>query len=410
MKKIKLQYMKCLILLGLLLMYASACKQTVKFSEMPKIPLEPVRKVNEASVPDPISAPITQSVADLRYCEQEVSVPKGFLDGKIVASLMNKCVTQLSVDNHLPTRTVDIFFLIDVSGSMQKNIDSIRNNLSRFVSKIKDLSPRIGIIPFVDQINTEDIVPLTFDVERFLSGLHRLKASGGGRYDYQEAGLLAIETAVSMFSKDFDHSLGRINSDKIMLMITNSPSHRGDSADLTIDHTVTRLNDFVGIAKAFQLYYSIPTFDNEVTDKATGSRIAAHVQYQSILRGINPRVPLGERGGILSYPFSSETLLSEFSGMITKVAPRTISGDCIVNAVTVVERPTERRIDSGLTLSNSLDRYLKNQEYIEFSVPSQINLATGTWWLDVNRCCGTKAELSQFTCNKYLNQKIVMGQ
>ena len=50
-------------------------------------------------------------------------------------------------------RPVDIFFLVDISGSMQANVNTIKENILTFIEKSSGLDPRVGLIPFIDEIS-----------------------------------------------------------------------------------------------------------------------------------------------------------------------------------------------------------------------------------------------------------------
>ncbi len=204
---------------------------------------------------------------------------------------------------------------------------------------------------------------------------------------------LAIEEAVDMFLEDLDANPDRENSDKIMLMVTNSCSHRGDSSTLSIAETVSKLNSFVNHVKKFQLFYSIPTKDNVVKDQTTGKKVKAHLQYLRIIQGINHSVPQGDRGGILSYPFKSETLTGEFSDLVIGRVPVSKPGVCVIKEAKWVFKG-QTIFDDQVNWNDSLEFFNSNFKELSVYSPSGLDAQRDTWQLQVERCCNDKEELA----------------
>lgn len=426
------------------------CKQSVKFAELQRIPKEPVHQNVQSEAqpavqpdvietPEPVLAidPVVESdpepapeqiqparvaplppevkieepqvappkVVEVKSCEPEISLSASNTEGVSVLTVPNSCATEVTIEEK-KNRTVDIIFLMDVSASMQSNIDAIRDNLTTFIGRLSNFNPRFGLVPFVDDIQTTNVITLTDDLDLFLAGLDQLKASGGGVYDYQEAGLLAVETGIALFLADLKTMPERGESDKIMLMVTNAPSHGGDSSSLSIDRTVELLNSFISQVKWFQLFYSIPTLDNVVQDPTSGIFVAAHRQYEDLNRLTNLAVSEENRGGLLSYPLSAETLLVEFFNELSRTIPRTVPGQCVIFDSDFVHTITGMTQHAGVKLGQSLDYLQVNKDQIELVVSEKTPFVLYQWFLELSRCCGQVGDLSNFTCQKMTTQVI----
>ncbi len=179
--------------LGLLILLLFSCKQQVEFAPAPEI-------LEEETVPEAVepviveakpAAPPPPQRVNIKKCEKAVKIPSGSITSpKLILDLPLACDYDI-VKEKVLKRTVDIVFLLDISGSMQENINAVLHNVAGFVESIEYLKPRIALIPFVDDIPQSHVVPLTYDLNMFKKSLGRIVAKGGGRYDYQEAGLFS---------------------------------------------------------------------------------------------------------------------------------------------------------------------------------------------------------------------------
>jgi len=74
---------------------------------------------------------------------------------------------------------VDIVFVIDVTGSMQEEINGVVKALQQFIAKIDpSTAPRIALVTFKDVVTVKAFT-ITGDLELLLSAIEKLKASGG---------------------------------------------------------------------------------------------------------------------------------------------------------------------------------------------------------------------------------------
>lgn len=112
---------------------------------------------------------------------------------------------------------VDFIFLVDKTGSMQQNIDQIRNNIRNFAANLMKLGIdyRLGLVYFSDDI--EQIYQPTKNVDNFMQWLSDVKARGGG--DEKENALEALEKASLNIAY-------RNAASKVAVLITDAPYHQ----------------------------------------------------------------------------------------------------------------------------------------------------------------------------------------
>ena len=123
----------------------------------------------------------------------------------------------LSVDKIPVSETVmvDFVFVIDQTGSMQKYINAVYKNISKFSRSLmqRGIDFRIGLVLFSDEL--ERMHQPTENVGDFLGWLSGVKARGGG--DEKENALEALELAAKM---DY-----RPDANKVAVLITDAPFH-----------------------------------------------------------------------------------------------------------------------------------------------------------------------------------------
>ncbi len=126
-----------------------------------------------------------------------------------------------------PAVQVDIFFVLDVTASMQPSIDGVRDGIVSFAGELDQhgLDPRIGLLAFRDlkEREPEEVLLIggesfTKDYKRFSVNVGQLRASGGG--DPAESSLDALATAAKQpFRKE---------AVKVVVLITDAPPHVPD--------------------------------------------------------------------------------------------------------------------------------------------------------------------------------------
>jgi len=138
-------------------------------------------------------------------------------------------------------RPVDIVFVFDTTGSMDDEIEGVKNTSIAFANKLRASNRdfRLGLVAFGDEIRSVDNRDgtLTADAEEFKRWVGRLRADGGGD-DYEMALDALLEGSGMQFRPD---------AQKILLLITDAPPHeRGDGTRFsrtTAGETATTLRD-----------------------------------------------------------------------------------------------------------------------------------------------------------------------
>ncbi|GAB1370688.1 hypothetical protein MASR1M45_07490 [Candidatus Kapaibacterium sp.] len=124
---------------------------------------------------------------------------------------------------------VDFVVLMDVTGSMQPQINSIKSNIVNFTQSLvkRGIDYRIGLILFSDDI--EKVYNPTSNVSDFLNWISPVRAKGGG--DEKENALEAIEAACKQIQ-------WRREANKVAVIITDAPYHqRGEDGYGVTDQT-----------------------------------------------------------------------------------------------------------------------------------------------------------------------------
>lgn len=154
-------------------------------------------------------------------------------------------------------RKVDIMFVLDCTGSMQGEIDAVRDVIIDFVESIESQSvcTRMGLIEFRDcKIQEEQRViqfngqPFTNDPHLFRQEISSLKAQGGG--DEPESSLDAMMLALN---QPFDPDASRV-----LVLITDAPPHIPDCETQTIEEVMHRIKQ----VKIDQIYLVMRTQDH----------------------------------------------------------------------------------------------------------------------------------------------------
>jgi Mg-chelatase subunit ChlD len=162
---------------------------------------------------------------------------------------------RLNLFNKLQQRSADIMFVLDCTGSMQGEIDGIKEAIISFADSIKSdgVRARVGLIEFRDRLINEEHRVLKFNSEIFTTDptifrneVALLKASGGG--DEPESSLDAILLALRQ-------PFG--NASKVIVLVTDASPHLPDLETKSIEQVVQAIHD----ANIQQLYLVIPTQD-----------------------------------------------------------------------------------------------------------------------------------------------------
>lgn len=155
-------------------------------------------------------------------------------------------------------RRADVMFVLDCTGSMEGEIQAIKDSITDFADTItsQGVRVRVGLIEFRDRLIGEEPRVLQFrgqvftdDPVVFRSQVSVLKADGGG--DAPESSLDALMLALSQpFSED---------ADKVIVLITDAPPHLPDVSTKSIDEVIRAIR----ANKLGQLYIVMRTQDKD---------------------------------------------------------------------------------------------------------------------------------------------------
>jgi Ca-activated chloride channel family protein len=175
--------------------------------------------------------------------------------GEPAASLTESAPVAAAQPNKSP---VDLVFVLDVSGSMQKEINGVRSSIVEFTrqSQASGVPMRFALVTFRDLTydqGTEVVQGFTSNPGLFASGMTRLKASGGGDND-GESSLDGLKVAAGLA---FDPAARRV-----IVLITDETWHEPDGQILSASGLAAELRA-VGIEAVHVVASSviIGTFD-----------------------------------------------------------------------------------------------------------------------------------------------------
>ncbi|MES2765363.1 MAG: OmpA family protein [Bacteroidota bacterium] len=122
-------------------------------------------------------------------------------------------IRKLTVEQRFP---VDFVFILDITGTMQPQINAIRGNIENFIQNLvrKGIDCNVSLITFTDYL--EKTYPLTSDVRQFAQWLAPLRASGG--LDEKENALEALGASATLRF--------RPAANRVAVLITDAPYHQ----------------------------------------------------------------------------------------------------------------------------------------------------------------------------------------
>ncbi|MFO0868808.1 MAG: vWA domain-containing protein [Pirellulales bacterium] len=160
--------------------------------------------------------------------------------GCLVGAVVGEPLYWLIPRNAGAGRQVDVLFVLDVTGSMQAQIDGVRDGIVDFAHKLseRDLDERIGVIAFRDEVLGEPAEvlqfgngPFTDNYDDFRREVSKLRARGGG--DGPESGFDALALAAE---QPF-----RPGAVKVVLLITDAPPKMPDQRIQTVEGVMAAL-------------------------------------------------------------------------------------------------------------------------------------------------------------------------
>ena len=134
-------------------------------------------------------------------------------------------LTRASQEKRMP---IDFIFVLDETGSMQREIDDVKENIYHFADEMarRAINYRLGLITFSDTVDT--IYGFTHDAERFIGWIAAIQPFGGG--DEKENSLEALNATLELPR--------RPGALRVVILITDAPFHqRGEMEDGTTTFT-----------------------------------------------------------------------------------------------------------------------------------------------------------------------------
>lgn len=192
----------------------------------------------------------------------------------------------------------DIVFALDITGSMQNNIDAIKKNVVGFASAIveKGWNARFAAVGFRDAIEDRH----TFsDASALANKLGSWRAGGGG--DSQEFSQGGVLEALKMFDSDGASNPTLVKSDKVILLVTDNPGwdpssrNRGNFDTKSLE---TAILDSAAKFPRLKFFHSTP--------KNSVLGLSPQEQYNNVLNNT------GVSGSALDYPLTDDVFLKQF--------------------------------------------------------------------------------------------------
>jgi len=153
-------------------------------------------------------------------------------------------------------RMADVMFVLDCTGSMQGEIDAIKDAITSFADTIESdgVRVRVGLVEFRDRLIGEEQrcllfagSPFTRDPHTFRAEVAQLVADGGG--DEPESSLDAILLALR---QPFDPEANRV-----LVLVTDAPPHIPDLEARSLE----QVNEAIRSAGISQFYLVIRTME-----------------------------------------------------------------------------------------------------------------------------------------------------
>lgn len=134
-------------------------------------------------------------------------------------------IKKISITERVP---VDFVFILDKTGTMQKNMDAVQENIQKFASSLlsRGIDFKLGLVLYSDIV--EKVFQPTDNVNAFINWINTVKAVGGN--DEKENTLEALKFASKI---NF-----RKAANKVFVLITDAPFHqKGEQGDGVTDQT-----------------------------------------------------------------------------------------------------------------------------------------------------------------------------
>jgi outer membrane protein OmpA-like peptidoglycan-associated protein len=204
----------------------------------------------------------------------QLHVLEGGVEKKIIS------VEKISVKERV---AVDFVFVLDKTGTMQKYMDAVRDNIIKFTNTLmsRGIDFRIGLVLFSDIV--EQIFQPSDNVYSFINWINSVRAEGGN--DEKENALEALKFSTKM---NF-----RPAANRVAVLITDAQFHqKGENGDGVTDQTpksvIKLLND-----KDVRLFAIAPPKLMEytyMTDKTSGKVFDIDYPFSTILNNFSTQL------------------------------------------------------------------------------------------------------------------------
>jgi hypothetical protein len=281
---------------------------------------------------------------------------------------------------------VDFYFVVDVTGSMQPNIDNIKNNIEKFANELSDkkYSSRLSLITFRDEV-VSSMEP-TSDIGNFKNKIGMQDAAGGGNAN--EAGLKGISEAINIIK-----STKSAEAYAAIILITDNPAHMGgnNSTDCDVDPIVDKLNALdEDVQKKVKLYGSVANSGANCNGFSS-----ARDQLREILADSLKYSPKEQRGSAgLSYPFEKGTLIDELIPYIERTIPKK-DFVCLAESADLMNGSDLLSSWKSSSLEDSYKRFVtgSKENWADAIKDGELEKYAGsTLDLEIKRCCVGQAD------------------
>ncbi|MGE0172085.1 MAG: VWA domain-containing protein [Oligoflexales bacterium] len=333
---------------------------------------------------------------------EDVTIAESYVVEDGLTSLAFDVLGVSKVDGEKSIQPFTLYFVLDITNSMQTNIDAIKASIKQFAStvKAKGFELSVGVVAFRDEL--ADTFPKSSDLDAFVAFIDKILASGGD--DIPEAGMVALD-------KVADQILADTSSDvQAILAITDATSHVGAPAprNCDINGFVSKMNGASSdLQQRLKFFYSV----SEKIDGPCGTYTTPKMQYDDILSKLLPSVEPAKRGAALEYPFSSDVFLGKFVTEIEKTS-NGVGLMCLPKSATLSIEGVEKASWEAPSYDEVYNAYESGQkiEWKEVLSRAETVEAEGKeMLLTVNRCCHNEADAKNAgfdNCAKEIEQKI----
>jgi hypothetical protein len=288
-------------------------------------------------------------------------------------------------------RPVDFVFVLDVTKSMQPNIDAVKNNIADFALRLggKGWDGRFAAVAYRDppgstvgHINDPAFellytVPFKSDSElaaELASGKSEWVADD--KSDNQEGGQAAISAGLDMLAAH-----RRFGADGVMLFVTDAPSFAGsDHWNFSIESLANKMSQ----VSNFKFYHStLSVLSGDALRKygslSSDSRWQGARNYNVAKNQIEDlRKVAGKSGGWLNFPLARSTFIDALPSQF----------ETVVNTIALICRVTQARVidsrNQTLMIYEAAQTEMPAGSTIEFSGGIEV---PGSYVYEEKRCC-----------------------